>query len=159
MKYTYVQKAIKSTASGRFVRIDYTTEVKPAAAHKDLKITKEVQMTVRLGCQYSHIADVIKRREENPPKEYKAWWKWVPGYEHYIKEALSSGVKYLNVQTSKIPNQKIVYKINDDVVDVESVKAVTPPSYWNKTAVDTFDIKIENITRIGDITDEEGGED
>lgn len=158
MKLEVAKKAINSAIAGRFVRVHYTSEVKPAAAYKDLKITKEVQMTVRLGCQYSHIANVIKRREENPPKEYKAWWKWVPGYEHYIKEALSSGVKYLNVQTSKIPNQKIIYKINGDVVDVESVKAVTPPSYWNKTAVDTFDIKIENITRISDITDEEGGE-
>ena len=45
----------------------------------------------------------------------------------------------------KIPNQKIVYKINGKSVPVERVKEVTPPSYWNKSGIDTFDIKLENV--------------
>ena len=156
MKLEVAKKAINSAIAGRFIRVHYTSEVKPAAGYKGTTITKDVEITVRLGVQYSHIADVQKRREENPnpPQERKLWWKWISGYEHYLKESLTSDTKYLNVATSKISNSNVTYRINGKPATEDEVRAITPPSYWNKSGIDTFDIKLENVHRIGDVVDD-----
>ena len=145
---------VKSLKRGTFVRVKYRTEVKPAAKFKDFKIEKIVEATVRVGVSYSNLSAVKERRsaEVKPANpSHVQWWRWCEGYKNIIKEKISDpSQKYVTFAT--VPgggNVKTFWYIDNKEVSEAEVRPLTTPSYWNKTHLDVFDVKLENLISIG----------
>lgn len=151
---TGIVEKIKSLKHGAFVRIKYRTEVKPSAKFKDLKIEKIVEVTVRVGVSYSNLSAVKERRlaevkSANP--SHVQWWRWCEGYRNIMKEKISDpSQRYITFAT--IPNGgnvKVLWYINGKSASEEEVRAITIPSYWSKSNLDVFDVKLENLISVG----------
>ena len=145
---------ITSLKHGTFVRVKYRTDIKPAARFKDLKIEKIVEATVRVGVSYSNLSAVKERRAtETKPMNpsHVQWWRWCEGYRNIMKEKISDpSQRYITFAT--IPNGgnvKVLWYINGESVPEEEVRAITIPSYWNKSNLDVFDVKLENLISVG----------
>lgn len=154
MIMTGIIEKVKSLKHGTFVRVKYRTEVKPAARFKDFKIEKIVEATVRVGVSYSNLSAVKERRsaEVKPANpSHVQWWRWCEGYRNIMKEKISDpSQRYITFAT--IPNGgnvKVLWYINGKSASEEEVRAITIPSYWNKTNLDVFDVKLENLISIG----------
>lgn len=145
---------VKSLKHGAFVRIKYRTDVKPSAKFKDCKIEKIVEATVRVGVSYSNLSAVKERRTIEPQStkpNHVQWWKWCEGYRNIMKEKVSDpSQKYITFAT--IPNGgniKVCWYIDGKSASEEEVRAITIPSYWNKSNLDVFDVKLENLISVG----------
>ena len=145
---------VTSLKHGAFVRVKYRTEVKPSAKFKDYKVEKVVEATVRVGVSYSNLSAVKERRlaevkSANPP--HVQWWRWCEGYRNIMKEKISDpSQKYITFAT--IPNGgnvKVFWYINGKSASEEEVRAITIPSYWSKSNLDVFDVKLENLISVG----------
>ena len=152
---TGIVEKIKSLKRGTFVRIKYRTEVKPSARFKDLKIEKIVEATVRVGVSYSNLSAVKERRatEAKPMNpSHVQWWRWCEGCRNIMKEKISDpSQRYITFAT--VPNGgnvKVLWYINGKSVPEEEVRAITIPSYWNKSNLDVFDVKLENLISVGE---------
>lgn len=137
------------------MRIKYRTEVKPSARFKDLKIEKIVEATVRVGVSYSNLSAVKERRatEAKPVNpSHVQWWRWCEGCRNVMKEKISDpSQRYITFAT--VPNGgniKVLWYINGKSVPEEEVRAITIPSYWNKSNLDVFDVKLENLISVGE---------
>ena len=151
---TGIVEKIKSLKHGAFVRIKYRTEVKPSAKFKDYKVEKVVEATVRVGVSYSNLSAVKERRlaETKPTSSsHVQWWRWCEGYRNIMKEKISDpSQKYITFAT--IPNGgnvKVLWYINGKSASEEEVRAITIPSYWSKSNLDVFDVKLENLISVG----------
>ena len=149
-----IVEKIKSLKHGTFVRIKYRTDVKPSAKFKDCRVEKVVEATVRVGVSYSNLSAVKERRlaevkSANP--SHVQWWRWCEGYRNIMKEKISDlSQKYITFAT--VPNGgnvKILWYINGKSASEEEVRTITIPSYWNKSNLDVFDVKLENLISIG----------
>lgn len=152
---TGIVEKIKSLKRGTFVRIKYRTEVKPSARFKDLKIEKIVEATVRVGVSYSNLSAVKERRatEAKPMNpSHVQWWRWCEGCRNIMKEKISDpSQRYITFAT--VPNGgniKVLWYINGKSAPEEEVRAITIPSYWNKSNLDVFDVKLENLISVGE---------
>lgn len=139
---------------GAFVRIKYRSDVAPSAKFKEHKIEKVVEATVRVGVSYSNLSAVKQRRSENPqsPKPaHTQWWRWCDGYRNIMKEKISDpSQKYATFAT--VPNGgnvDVQWYIDGDPAKEEDVRKITVPSYWNRSNLDVFDVKLENLISIG----------
>lgn len=151
---TGIIEKVKSLRHGAFVRIKYRTDVKPSAKFKDRKIEKVVEVTARVGVSYSNLSAIKERRSIDPQlakPNHVQWWKWCEGYRNIMKEKISDpSQKYITFAT--IPNGgniKVCWYIDGKSVSEEEVRAITIPSYWNKSNLDVFDVKLENLISVG----------
>lgn len=151
---TNIVEKVKSLKHGTFVRIKYRTDVKPSAKFKDCKIEKIVEATVRVGVSYSNLSAVKERRAIEPQSvkpTHIQWWRWCEGYRNIMKEKISDpSQKYITFAT--IPNRgniKVYWYIDGKSASEEEVRAITIPSYWNKSNLDVFDVKLENLISVG----------
>lgn len=151
---TGIIEKVKSLRHGAFVRIKYRTDVKPSAKFKDRKIEKVVEVTARVGVSYSNLSAVKERRSvesQSAKPNHVQWWKWCEGYRNIMKEKISNpSQKYITFAT--IPNGgniKVCWYIDGKSASEEEVRAITIPSYWNKTNLDVFDVKLENLISVG----------
>ena len=151
---TGIVEKIKSLKHGTFVRIKYRTEVKPSARFKDLKIEKIVEATVRVGVSYSNLSAVKERRatEAKPMNpSHVQWWRWCEGCRNIMKEKISDpSQRYITFAT--VPNGgniKVLWYVNGKSASEEEVRAITIPSYWSKSSLDVFDVKLENLISVG----------
>ena len=145
---------VTSLKHGAFVRVKYRTDVQPSAKFKGHKIEKIVETTVRVGVSYSNLSAVKERRAaETKPTgpSHVQWWRWSDGYRNIIKEKISDpSQRYVTFAT--VPsggNTKVCWYIDGKSVSEEEVRAITVPSYWHKTNLDVFDVKLENLISIG----------
>lgn len=151
---TGIIEKVKSLRHGAFVRIKYRTDIKPSAKFKNLKIEKIVEATVRVGVSYSNLSAVKERRATEPQATkptHVQWWRWCKGYRNIMKEKISDpSQKYITFAT--IPNGgniKVCWYIDGKPASEEEVRAITIPSYWNKSNLDVFDVKLENLISVG----------
>ena len=151
---TDIVRKVISLKHGAFVRVKYRTDVQPSAKFKGCKIEKIVETTVRVGVSYSNISAVKERREtEAKPTRpsHVQWWRWCEGYRNIMKEKISDpSQKYITFAT--IPNGgnvKVLWYINGKSASEEEVRAITIPSYWSKSNLDVFDVKLENLISVG----------
>lgn len=151
---TNIIEKVKSLKHGAFVRVKYRTNVKPSAKFKDCKIEKIVEATVRVGVSYSNLSAVKERRAiklQSTKLNHVQWWKWCDGYRNIMKEKISDpSQKYITFAT--MPNGgniKVYWYINGKSASEEEVRAITIPSYWNKSNLDVFDVKLENLISVG----------
>ena len=152
---TGIIEKVKSLKHGTFVRVKYRTEVKPAAKFKDYKIYKIVEATVRVGVSYSNLSAVKERRAtESKPMDpsHVQWWRWCEGCRNIMKEKISDpSQRYITFAT--VPNGgniKVLWYINGKPASEDEVRAITVPSYWNKSNLDVFDVKLENLISVGE---------
>lgn len=145
---------VTSLKHGAFVRVKYRTDVQPSAKFKGHKIEKIVETTVRVGVSYSNLSAVKERRaiETQPTKStHVQWWKWCEGYHNIMKEKISDpSQRYITFAT--VPNGgniKTCWYIDGKSASEEEVRTITVPSYWNKSNLDVFDVKLENLISIG----------
>ena len=145
---------ITSLKHGVFVRIKYRTDIKPAAKFKDYEIYKIVEATVRVGVSYSNLSAVKERKsaEVKPANpSHVQWWRWCEGYRNIMKEKISDpSQRYITFAT--VPNGgnvKVLWYINGKPASEDEVRAITVPSYWNKSNLDVFDVKLENLISVG----------
>lgn len=144
-----IADALKSK-KGTFLKLVYERPVAPSAKFKGINITKHVEVVCRAGVKYSHMAAVIDRRAEKSPNPYVKTWEWVPGYENFIKKNIKSGQLYMTFATAVNGHKTVTYTIDGVEEPIEAVKEITPPSYWSKhEKPDVFDVKFENIIKIG----------
>lgn len=146
---------VTSLKHGAFVRVKYRTDVQPSAKFKGHKIEKIVEMTVRVGVSYSNLSAVKERRAtETKPTgpSHVQWWRWSDGYRNIIKEKISDpSQRYVTFAT--VPsggNTKVYWYIDGKSVSEEEVRAITVPSYWHKSNLDVFDVKLENLISVGE---------
>ena len=151
---TNIIEKVKSLKHGAFVRVKYRTDVKPSAKFKDCKIEKIVAATVRVGVSYSNLSAVKERKsaEAKPANpSHVQWWRWCEGYRNIMKEKISDpSQRYITFAT--IPNGgnvKVFWYINGKSASEEEVRAITIPSYWSKSNLDVFDVKLENLISVG----------
>lgn len=149
-----IVEKVASLKHGAFVRVKYRTDVQPSAKFKNHKIEKIVEATVRVGVSYSNLSAVKERRATEPqqPKPtHVQWWRWCEGCWNIMKEKISDpSQKYITFAT--IPNGgniKVCWYIDGKPASEEEVRAITIPSYWNKTNLDVFDVKLENLISVG----------
>lgn len=147
-------RKVTSLKHGTFVRVKYRTNVQPSAKFKDHKIEKVTETTVRVGVSYSNLSAVKERRgnESYVVKQRPIqWWKWSNGYKNVIKEKISDpSQKYVTFATvPKGGNTKVYWYIDGKSASEEEVRAITVPSYWNKSNLDVFDVKLENLISVG----------
>lgn len=146
---------VTSLKHGAFVRVKYRTDVQPSAKFKGHKIEKIVETTVRVGVSYSNLSAVKERRAtETKPTgpSHVQWWRWSDGYRNIIKEKISDPSQRY-VTFAAVPsggNTKVCWYIDGKSVSEEEVRAITIPSYWNKTNLDVFDVKLENLISVGE---------
>lgn len=151
---TSIIEKVKSLRHGAFVRIKYRTDVKPSAKFKDRKIEKVVEVTARVGVSYSNLSAVKERRAAETQRSkptHIQWWKWCDGYRNIMKEKISDpSQKYITFAT--IPNGgniKVYWYIDGKSASEEEVRTITISSYWNKSNLDVFDVKLENLISVG----------
>ena len=145
---------VTSLKHGAFVRVKYRTDVQPSAKFKGHKIEKIVETTVRVGVSYSNLSAVKERRAtETKPTgpSHVQWWRWSDGYRNIIKEKISDpSQKYVTLATvPKGGNTMVYWYINGKSASEEEVRAITIPSYWSKSSLDVFDVKLENLISVG----------
>lgn len=146
---------VTSLKHGAFVRVKYRTDVQPSAKFKGHKIEKIVETTVRVGVSYSNLSAVKERRatETKPTgSSHVQWWRWSDGYRNIIKEKISDpSQRYVTFAT--VPsggNTNVCWYIDGKSVSEEEVRAITVPSYWHKSNLDVFDVKLENLISVGE---------
>ena len=145
---------VTSLKHGAFVRVKYRTDVQPSAKFKGHKIEKIVETTVRVGVSYSNLSAVKERRAtETKPTgpSHVQWWRWSDGHRNVIKEKISDpSQRYVTFAT--VPsggNTRVCWYIDGKSVSEEEVRTITVPSYWNKSNLDVFDVKLENLISVG----------
>lgn len=146
---------VTSLKHGAFVRVKYRTDVQPSAKFKGHKIEKIVETTVRVGVSYSNLSAVKERRAtETKPTgpSHVQWWRWSDGYRNIIKEKISDpSQRYVTFAT--VPsggNTMVRWYIDGKPASEEEVRAITVPSYWRKSNLDVFDVKLENLISVGE---------
>lgn len=147
-------RKVTSLKHGTFVRVKYRTDVQPSAKFKNHKIEKIVEATVRVGVSYSNLSAVKERRAIEPQATkptHVQWWRWCEGYRNIMKEKISDpSQKYITFAT--VPNGgniKVCWYIDGKPASEEEIRAITTTSYWNKTNLDVFDVKLENLISVG----------
>ena len=145
---------VTSLKHGTFVRVKYRTDVQPSAKFKGHKIEKIVETTVRVGVSYSNLSAVKERRttmSQSITSTHAQWWRWCDGYRNIMKEKISDpSQRYITFAT--IPNGgnvKVFWYINGKSASEEEVRIITVPSYWSKSNLDAFDVKLENLISVG----------
>ena len=145
---------VTSLKHGTFVRVKYRTDVQPSAKFKGHKIEKIVETTVRVGVSYSNLSAVKERRttmSQSITSTHAQWWRWCDGYRNIMKEKISDpSQRYITFAT--IPNGgnvKVFWYIDGRPASEEEVREITVPSYWSKSSLDVFDVKLENIISVG----------
>ena len=153
--------ALNTKQNGQFFKIQYATDAKVSAKHKNHKVVKVTTATARKGITYKNLKTVkarLQAKVDNGEMTYDemvnykptlSWGAWKSGYEGLILE--HKGKDYLRLYTS--PNKSKVRWFVDGVeMTKDEVKATgyVLDSYWNGTAKDRdcYDIKVENIQAI-----------
>lgn len=154
-----ILERVTKSVNGRMIRVCYRTDLpmKSKFQKQGVRIIKVVEETVRLGVEYSHIKDVIKKREESPEETVAR-----PNpYEWVVKNKISvhktSGKQYVRIATvKKGAHKKVKFLVEDGDVKscVESLseeqKDKVIDSYWGRAYTpEVKNISIDNIISIG----------
>lgn len=141
-----MQNIINKITKGQFFKVEFKSEPKLAAAHKDkvlIKYTKVVARNVNYGNMKAHKDTEIQSLKG---------LEWVPNTNGLILKKVGEEQYYLRLNT--VPNQKPTVKwvLDGKEVSKEYLQenGILQPSYWNrKTTTDTFNVKLENVLSIG----------
>lgn len=99
------------TCKGQFIRVEYKTTVKTAAAHKAVVITKTVEGVFKTGIDFSHIASVKDGIASGERGEVQslAWGEWA-AFPWIIAH---KGAEYLRLYPVESVVPTVSYTISD----------------------------------------------
>ena len=135
---------------GQFVRIEYKSEQKPAAAHKTSKLEKRVLGVFRAGIDYANLGTVKTAIADGSRGEVQAlpWGEW----ESFPYTIRHNGKLYVRLYPAK-GAASVTYFVDGNEVTREQWKAMLTPGdarkMDEKREVDCFTVKAENILAIG----------
>jgi hypothetical protein len=121
------------------VEVEWTTEVKPAAAHKGTRLSKRTSAQVLTGAEYASLAVNNERETGDLP-----WGEWAEGLYPYV--ITHKGRDYARLYTVE-GTLASAYYVNDERVTREAFNEyLTPAARKPKRSVGgVLTIKIENI--------------
>lgn len=162
LEYDEIFNILKNIPNGRFIRIEYKTNLPVKAEHKKAgwRVVKVTDKTARTGVSYQAILDESKKEANANSDEKKE-----PVFEWILKDKLcrrkSNGKDYVYLTSAKNANVKTQYKVvypdGHSVVteSLDDYKYLIIDSYFSKTPTtnkaDVYTIGIENVIRINDL--------
>lgn len=151
-----VEKITNTIKNGRFVRVEYETEVKTSKLARDnaVSILKQTTLTGRIGCKYTNLKLYKQQHQDGEPTESTR-----EDWGHYevanrIKVHNTTGQSYLALATMKNAAPKTNYVLIDGNKKMDVTKeqlmasGYVQPSYWNKSETPIILIKTDNIKTI-----------
>jgi hypothetical protein len=142
-------------ASGKFVKVSFQTEKKPAAAHKGNTLQKVTTGIFRAGINFSNLGsvkDAIANGERGAVQPLP-WGEWVT-FPYVIKHKESF---YLRLYPAKGAKVETTYMVNGEITtkaDFDSY--LTPSDAKSPDKFECFTVKCENVIALcDDITHEE----
>lgn len=137
---------------GQYISLVTKTEVKPAAAHKDVVLEKITSNKYRAGIQFKNlksVKDAIEsgERGEIQPLRWGTWKKYPYVIEHKEKEYIR-----LYPATNSDSGIEVKYKVNGQEVPRSTFNSYLKPSDLNKqgTIPECFCVAVDNILEIKD---------
>ena len=123
------------------VDVQWTTEVKPAAAHKAVSLSKITSAKAMVGAEYRALAENNARETGALP-----WGEWVEGLYPYVIE--HKGREYARINTVD-GTLRSVYLVDGSPVSRDEFAAYLTPSareaMGKRPVGGTLTIKIENL--------------
>lgn len=131
---------------GSFLAVVFTTEKKPAAAHKGVRLTKRVSMVARAGIDYANLATVREGIANGERGEVQSlpWGEWFAA-PYVIRH---NGGFYFRLYPVAGSVPSVVYMVNGVTVSREDWMALLTPGERAKMESgerpDCFTVKAEN---------------
>lgn len=149
---------IQHCVNGRMIRICYRTEVPVKAEFRKMGvlICKEVEETVRLGVEYSHISSVIEKRAEQIQKSHDRQSNAMWVMKNKLLYNANTEKNYLRVTPmAKGGNREVAYRIIAngmeqwyDEIPAEYREAVQESYFKEHTSV-VKNVCLDNIVSLG----------
>lgn len=133
---------------GRFSKCSFTSEVKPAAAHKDKKLSKTTTGVFRSGIDYAELSSVKEgiARGERGEVESLPWGEWAL----FPWIIIHKEVEYLRLYPAQGQRSTVVYTVDGSEVDKATFQAyLTPSQCAEKDAPACITKKLAEIRFIG----------
>ena len=151
MKTDAIIKKIKEIPGGRFFRVRYISKVKMAAdaLKEGVTIFKIVDTTTRTGVKYDKIARVVASLTNKKEEPIESGWEWI--VKDRLKHNKNTGKDYLVLAPiGKGAHSVHTYIMTDaegntSVVDEETVKMYTVPSYWRDDSPSIINVTLDNV--------------
>ena len=136
-------------------RITWASEVKPAAVHKGVSLSKQVSATLKAGIDFANLSSVKSAiaNGERGEVESLPWGEW----EIFPFTILHKGNRYVRLYPSKAENQKPSTKFFADGAEVsrEIFASYLTPSdaakLFSGASPDCFNVKESNLIGIGEV--------
>lgn len=127
------------------LNVAWTSDVKPAAAHKAHVLTKDITATVMTGVEYANLSVNNDRETGELP-----WGEWVEGYYPYIIGHTPKGgtyTEYARLYTVD-GTVKVTYKIDGRIVKRADFDAMLTPSARDaaRPVGGTITVKVNSLT-------------
>lgn len=133
---------------GRFSRCSFTSEVKPAAAHKDKKLVKTTTGVFRSGIDYAELSSVKEGIASGERGEVQSlpWGEWAL-FPWVISH---KGVEYVRLYPAQGQRSTVVYSVDGAEVDKTTFQTyLTPSQCAEKDAPTCITKKLAEIRFIG----------
>ena len=151
MKKNLIESVIRGTVKGSFIRAEWEKPCKVKKAYSGKDIRKLSAATVRLGCSYDNLGNVIQARADGSlPAENAGlpWGRWTQ-FPYFIEH---KGTDYLRMTLTNNNPVKSQWIMDGKPATLEDVKPYLLASELPKDGErpDVLTIKIENIQKLGD---------
>ena len=128
---------------GAFQRVEWETEVKPAAAHKGKALLKRTAATVRTGVDYANLAVNADRETGELP-----WGEWetFPHVIRHTKAGETEATKYGRLYVLDGTPRTVYYVDGQEVTKSDFDQFLTPSARETKKSVGgTVTVKLANL--------------
>ena len=135
MENQQILNALKNHKKGTYVNLTKTKDYGNG-------LIKETDMVIRLGVSFQNMKVNEGRTVGSLP-----WGNWVEGLENYVIE--HKGNYYLRVSNTNSHIAKSKYLLNNVEVSKDVAETLVNPKKLASKASDVYNIKFENIVKIG----------
>ena len=134
---------ILTSGAGRFTKVAFRTNPKPAAAFKAVRLTKVTRGVFRAGINFANLTSVKEgiENEERGEVQPLPWGEWVQ-FPYTIEH---KGTRYVRLYPAVGGKVEVQYLVNDEETSKEEFKTYLTPSAAAATATECFTVKEENI--------------
>ena len=105
---------------GQFLSVSFTSEVKPKASFKNVKLTKQTEGVFRAGINFENLSVVKEGIESGERGEVQSlpWGTW----EHFPYTILHNDQRYIRLYPTENAHLKVQYLVDGVQVDKEVFK-------------------------------------
>jgi len=138
-------------AKGQFVKVSFSTEKKPAAAHKGTILRKETTGVFRAGINFANLKSVQEgiANGERGDVQPLPWGQWVR-FPYLIEH---KGSSYLRLYPAVNGKVVVSYSVNGQSVDKDTFLSFLTPCEQRRPdePLECFTVKADNVVSIGDV--------